>query len=339
MKSQSLCFLVLASFCLVPLLGQGADVSYYGVVKSAQYEQTLTSAPALNATNPYAFTAFVVASTNGVVTNASVKPSNSTPACVLQPQTNDTAWLYVQQFADQGSMDAVFPTGTFLSPVNYTFTIGTTNDGVHTGSLAFSLLGPLTYPSTPQMNNLSAAQSIDTTRDFQVTWNPLGGSTLTIVQFMVMDSASNLVYATPFPFQTGALDGTSTSTVIPAYALPPGTNLTGHLTVGNPGLPNTSSYPGATGVAALVKDTSFPLATRPAPVPPILQILPLPPQASQFELRLIGEPNRFYQIQATDNLSTWTNLFTTNSVSGVFDFVDTNSPNFNLRLYRGKVGQ
>lgn len=327
-------FVFLSSWLMIGVAVHGADVSYYGIVKSAQYVQTNTAAPVLLGTNPYAFSAFVVASTNNVVTNATVS-SSATPTQTLLPDTNGLSWRFSQAFASQTALDTAYPTGSGFSPVNYTMTMYTTNDGVRSGSLSFYLLIlPLSYPATAQLANLPAAQDIDTTRDFTLGWNPLGGSSLTIVQLTILDAASNLVYASPAPFQTGALNGASTSTVIPAYSLPPGALLQGHLTIANPGNPNTNSYPGATGVAALAKDTQFSLATRPAPVPPFLDIL----ASNPFQLLLVGDTNRLYQIEASGDLTNWTSIFSTNSAEGSFEFTDGQS-GLPRRFYRAKVGQ
>jgi hypothetical protein len=329
---------LLLSGLLFPNRLLGADVSYYSVIKSARYEQAVGSAPLPLATNAYGFTALVVPMTNHVVTNATVKPSNSTPLRTLQPDTNGMSLLFTEEFATQTQLDSVYPTGSTLSPASYSVTMYTRNDGVQSGSLSFILLFfPLSYPATPEIANLASAQDIDQTRDVQLAWAPLGGNLLTIVQLSVMDAASNIVYATPAPFQPGALTSSSVSNVIPAYALPPGTSLFGHLTVANPGNPNTNSYPGATGLAALAKDTQFQLTTRPSPTNPVLEVISA--GASPLQLRVRGEPNRLYHVQSSSDLLNWTNLFTTNSSSGVFDYSDSGSFAAARKFYRGKVGQ
>jgi len=186
------------------------------------------------------------------------------------------------------------------------------------------------------LTNLDAAQAIDTTRDFPLTWDSLGGSTLAVVQLTILDSTSNLVFSSPAPFQPGALNGTSTGYVIPAYSLPSGTNLQGHLTIANPGTPNTNSYPGATGIAALAKDTQFPLATRAAPLAPLLS---LEVQASQAVVQLSGESNRLYNLLVSSNLLNWSSLYTTDCLSTGFTFTDPQPATNDARFYRAKVGQ
>lgn len=330
-RSVLIAFLVVSS----PLFA--SDVAFYGVVKSIQFEQVGDASPTEVPTNAYAFNAFAIASTNHVLTNATV----SAPLHVLVPDdTNNISLRWMEQFDTQSALDLAYPSSRSFSPVNYTITMYTVNDGVKSGALSFYLLPPLfaiSQPVTPHLTNFSAAQAIDTTRDFQLGWSSLGGSTLAIVQLSVLDLASNLVYMSPAPFQPGALNGTSLGAVIPAYALPPGTNLMGHLTIANPGFPNTNSYVGATGVPALARDTQFSIVTRAAPVPPRLSVLSAP-GAGDFVLHLEGEPNRLYQIQAGNDFTSWTNLFSTNSANGIFNFIDANPP-LRGRFYRGKVGQ
>ncbi len=338
MKLYVAVLLVFFSLLAIPKSLLAADVSFYGIVKSTQFEQVGDATPTVLPTNAFAFSAFAIASTNNVLTNATVSP----PVHILVPDdTNNISLRWTEQFDSQSALESAYPSGGFLSAVNYTITMYTTNDGMKSGALSFYLLPPLVaiaQPVTPQLTNFSAAQAIDTTCDFQLGWNSLGDSTVAIVQLTILDLASNLVYMTPAPFQAGALNGASFNTVIPAYALPPGTNLVGHLTIANPGLPNTNSYAGATGVPALAKDTQFSIATRPAPVPPRLTVLSAA-GARDFALRLAGEPNRVYQIEASSDFVAWTNLFLTNSENGVFDFTDTNSYAVPERFYRGKVGQ
>jgi hypothetical protein len=90
---------------LVGSLGFGVyalDVSYFGAVKSARYAQTNSSAPALLASNAFAFTAFAI-STNGMLTNATVRPPNTTPARTLTSDTNRMNWQYEEFFNSQAT--------------------------------------------------------------------------------------------------------------------------------------------------------------------------------------------------------------------------------------------
>ncbi len=181
---------------------------------------------------------------------------------------------------------------------------------------------------------MSAAQQIDNRTNFTLTWNSLNGSSLDVVQLLITDAATNLVFASPVPFSSNALNGTSLSVVIPAYVLPAGSRFSGHLTIGKPGLPNTTSYSGATGLGVLARDTEFPLATLP-PAAPRLDVLS--PGVAPVVLGFTGESNRNYQLQGSVNLSNWLDLQLTNSPTGSGVFTDNSSGNFIHRFYRIKV--
>lgn len=319
-----------------------ADAAFYGIIKLQQFTQAPGGNPVTAASNAYSFQAFVVASNSFAVTNATVsfKPSATVVSKALDLETNGLALRFEERFGSQSALDAAYPSGTTFSPVNFTNTLFTVNDGVRRANLNFfiNLFGfnvAISQPGTPVVSNLLAAQVIDNTLDFRLRWNTLG-TDLTLLQFVVLDSGSNTVFATPLPLQPGALNGYSNSVVIPAHTLPAGTNFVAHLTVASPGLPNTNAYAGAVGLAALARDLEFPLVTRPLPE---TVLLVAPPVAGHFQIRLTGDTNRIYRIEATEDFLAWTNLLTTNSLSGDFFFTDPDTPTPSRRFYRGAVGQ
>lgn len=319
-----------------------ADAAFYGIIKLRQFTQEPGGNPVPASSNAYSFQAFVVASNSFAVTNATVsfKPANTPVIKTLALETNGVALRFEERFGSQTALDAAYPSGTTFSPKIYTNTMFTVNDGMRRGNLSFfiNILGfniAIPAPGTPAVSNLVAAQAIDSTLDFRLRWNTLG-TDLTLLQFVVLDGGSNAVFATPLPLQPGALNGYSNAVVIPAHALPAGTNFVAHLTVASPGLPNTNAYAGTFGIAALARDLEFPLVTRPLSAP-VLRIEP--PVAGHFQLRLIGDTNRLYRIEATENFLAWTNLLITNSASGDFLFTDPTTPPPLRRFYRGTVGQ
>jgi hypothetical protein len=245
-------------------------------------------------------------------------------------ETNGLALRFEERFDTQSALDAVYPSrANILDPSTYTLTMTGKHDGARSAKVSYLLV---TMPPTPQVANLGAAQAIDTTSDFTLRWNFLSGSLLDIVQFLVLDSSSNIVFASPLPFQPGALNGASTSAIIPANTLPPGQNLVGHLAIARPGLPNTNSYPGAIGIAALAKETAFRIATLRLPILPRLEVLSS--NAAPFQLRFTGQTNRSYCIQATEDWRTWQNLDFFNLPTGTGTFTDLQSSNFGQRFYR-----
>ncbi|MFM1769350.1 MAG: hypothetical protein RJA22_1879 [Verrucomicrobiota bacterium] len=332
----------LVSLCLLGFLGESstraADVALFSLIKSQTYQQTSAGAPVALASNAFAFNAVVLASSNNVVTNATVDPSNSTPLRQLAAtDPSQVLWRFEERFNTQAALDSVYPNGNIFLPVNYAMAMATVNDGPRSVNLSFSTAALLGYPPTPTVSNATwtAAQGIDTAADFTLRWTASGGAA-DLVQVFISDASSNVVYASPTPPGAGSLTGASNHIVIPAYTLPAASPLSGRLGFIRPGLPETNAYAGAIGVAALAKETDFPLLTRAAPVPPRLEVLNLAPPP--FRLRFTGETNRLYQIQASTDLRTWGTIFTTNSPTGTGTFTDTASSLVEERYYRIRVG-
>lgn len=331
---------ILAGLCVLGALRIvtfGADTDYYGVLKAGMFQREAGAAPQLLSSNAFVFAAFVAGASNNAVTNATVTTSSArVPMAVLAPETNGRFWHFTNTFASQAELDAAYPTGSFLRPERYTYTMGTAHDGAQTADLSFSLLGfPLNYPATPKLVNLAEAQATDTTRDFALRWESLGGSALAIVQLTIMDGSSNVVFMTPAPFQPGALNGASTSAVIPAFTLSGGEMLSGHLSIGNPGMPNTGSYPGATGIAALGKDTGFTIRTLPLPPPP--QVKAATASGDAFTVQVLGEPGRIYALERSDDLQEWTTVLVTNSPAGAIQYAEAATNG--VRLFRARLGR
>ncbi len=315
-----------------------ADAAFFGLVKLRQYAQTPGGNPAELPSNGFSFQAFVIASTNNAVTNATVsfKPSASAVTRTLLPLADGLGLRFEEYFNTLDALDAAYPAGGGFSVVTYTNSLHTLNDGLRRANLTFWIAPPflsITAPTTPAIANLPDAQDIDTSSDFTLRWNSVG-TALTLLQLTILDLSSNVVFASPIPFQDGALNGASNAIVLPAHTLPVNARFEGHLTAANPGLPNTNAYPGAIGVATLAKDLSFPLATRSVP-PPTLTLTPNP--SDTFHLHLAGQPNYYHRLEASQDLLAWTTLALTNPPDGHLHYLDPAPlPNAH-RFYRART--
>jgi hypothetical protein len=58
-----------------------------------------------------------------------------------------------------------------------------------------------------------------------------------------------------------------------------------------------------------------------------------PPQMAAH-LQVVGLPNMRFTIQASTNFVNWVPVLTTNSATGIYDFIDQASPNIPHRFYR-----
>lgn len=315
--------------------GRGADALFYGVVKLHQYEQALGSVPNPLESNGFVFTAFVLNATNNSVTNATVKVPGSATVRPLVSVTNGIARLFQESYDTSTALDAAYPSSASLfNPSVYQLTLSGVSDGTRTASLSYWLVTP---PPTPRLANLAAAQTVDTTADFTLEWEAPGGIVLDLVQLALVDSAGNLAFASPLPFEPGALTGNSSSVTIPAYMLPPGAQLSGHLVIARTSLPNTDSVPGAVGVASLAKDVAFALVTRPPPLAPRLGVVST--AGNRLTLEVQGEPNRNYRLQHSTDLRQWQDLLVTNLLQGSVQVTDPQViRSVDRRFYRMQVG-
>ncbi len=330
--------LVLLAVFLPGRSAKAADALLYGVIKTQLYTQAVSavSASPLPA-NGFVFDALVIPTTNYSITNA-ILGTPSSQQIPLHLVTNGTALIFQQAFSSQSAMDGTYP-GPSAGTITYGMTMYAVHDGVPNGSASYapSFFGA-SYPPVPEPNNLPAAQSIDNTRDCTFTWI-INGSTSANdgVQFVIRDySSNNVFFASPFPFTSNALNGLSDTVTVPYYSLPAGSNLVGDLTIVRvAGSPNTNAYPGATGAAALAINTSFPVATRPAAVPPVLRFTQ---KHAPFQVSYTGEANRIYHLLSATNLvnPAWTNLTNFSTSSG--SYTDSNSLHNSRTFYRMQVG-
>ncbi len=334
-----LCALAIGQAFPVQLMA--GDVGFFGILKLQYLTQAPGAAPVSLASNGFSFQAFVMPAANGAVTNASVKPGNTTPSRALLPDPATGILRFEENFDSALAREMVYPTSAgspIAIPVNYKVTMETVHDGTNSAFLSFYLLPafliPISQPSTPVIQNLIEGQAIDSSADFPLRWSFSGGNALDVVQLLVLDSVSNVVFASPVPFQPQALNGTSNSIVLPAYGLPAAADLIGHLLVARPGF--TNSADGALGFPALAKDVAFPLVTRPAPAPPRLEVLST--NAAPLRLGFLGETNRNYHLHATTNFQSWQDLFITNSPTGWGTFTDPINNQPGHRFYRIQVG-
>ena len=117
-----------------------------------------------------------------------------------------------------GALDAVYGSGDYL----FTVKAVTSNQTV-----TVNFPANLTQPGSPHVSNWSAAQAIDPTKPFTLTWDPMpGGSAADCIYVEVYGD----VFKTPTLGEPGALDGTATSVVIPANRFLPNQTYSGSIT-------------------------------------------------------------------------------------------------------------
>jgi hypothetical protein len=226
---------------------QAGAISLYGVEKSQNYVQSSDSSVNPDSASAFAFKAIGVTSDPSAAGFLTV--AGSMIPDVLS--ANGNLLLFEQDYSSSGALDAGFPAGAY----NLEFFSSAGLEGPATLTL-----GAASYPSvTPLISNFTAAQSIDSTKDFVLNWNSFtGASANDFVQLTVTDSSGNVLFQTGFPGQANALAGSALSATIPANTLQSAGN-TAVVSFNHVASLDTTSLAGATGATIFTKATSLSL--------------------------------------------------------------------------------
>lgn len=276
-----------------------ADVQLYALTRTISNRQSSTAPATTLPTAAYTFAAIIVPATSASVVTATLsKPNAVNHTYTTYP--GSTTLGVGGQFDTKSAMDALYMDGT------YGIQMTTQNDGQRNTYLN---LGPEVFPNTPQVTNFPAAQTINATQAFTVTWSPFsGGGTDDFIQLIIRRANGTTLYATPSVGQTGALNGTVTQTTIPAGTFIPAQVYTATLIYTNVvagflygyGYPIT--VPNAT---TYTKTTEF---TMTAPgTKPILSITTGTPAGSVL-LSWNADIGRTYDLRSSTDLVTWNSV-------------------------------
>jgi hypothetical protein len=247
------------AFCLsllfLPHRLLAQDANFIAVFKSMVFEQNNPFVAALRDEfdgdqKGLNFGVFIAAASSNSISSASVQA----PVGGSQPLNSSNDGLNLEVgFESKLELDATYPDG------NYTVTVNGTNDGAR--NVTVNLSGDA-YPATIRIANWSDAQAVDAGEPFTLSWDPIaGGSSADALLVKVRtDNGSNeqTVFETPFIGAPGQLTGSSTSVVIPANLLAPGTRYEATVLLIKT-IATDLTY--SQTIAAYLKDTKFPLRT------------------------------------------------------------------------------
>lgn len=222
---------------------QGADVWNYTAERGSFYSQTSAGAPTAVAGTPYAFRAVVEGDVFGAIFDASIR----TPLggdLVLQVDDNSGALVTEIQMPTLSALNTIAPSGA------YTYLFDTENDGVTVVQID---LDSTAFPTAiPQVSNFAAAQQIDASADFTLTFNNFGNQTGTERwELEVLEDG----------FQVLSDSGTGGSVTIPGEALSANSTYDARLRFVREADRDTTSYPGAIGTFEVYNETQFTIST------------------------------------------------------------------------------
>ncbi len=189
--------------------------------------------------------------TNVTVTLPNAAVSNLVQNSLLSPEKFEMA-VYMTNLA---AFNSNFPTG------NYVFNV-TANGSTQPNTVTMPADA---QPNAPQITDFTAAQSVNPSQPFTLTWNTFtnGGSTDWV--FLSIPLGNTQAFQSPIYGQSNTLTGTASSFTIPAGTLQPNTNYNASLLFGHV-VPTTNGV--IINVAGIGSVTGFTISTRagtPAP--------------------------------------------------------------------------
>jgi methionine-rich copper-binding protein CopC len=283
------------------------------------YVQTSASPPALNPSTPYGIIAEVSLVSNLTASAASLTLPDSAVSNLDNLLGDGQTFLMFGLDTNLTELDAAWPDG------NYTFK--TTGASLPAVTVAFNLA----QPNAPQIANFAAAQAVDSTKPFTLSWNAFSNRVGTNEIFVSIgyDPCAGTGFSTNLP-------GTATSTTIPAGALLPGSNYV-NSTLGFLNTTGTSSAsPKYTAGVVRSSVTSFTLTTIGGSGSGSLSLAKPVWSGGALTFAITASPGKTITVQYSTTLEagSWTTLLTTNSGSGTVTVTDTPSKTVPAHFYR-----
>jgi hypothetical protein len=285
----------------------------FTVVEAAEYVQTNASGAVPDGTNAFVFEGVVKLATNlsGSVTTAVLTVPGQSP--VLMTEFGKSEFIFEVFTNALSNLTAAYPAG------DYEFTVSNS-------TITVPLPAGYVPPNPPTLSDYAAAQAIDASNDFTLTWNAfVGGRRGDLISVSVDVDTGNGNFSSGDYGCPGQLDGTATSIVIPSNAL--STNSTYRATIGFVRILtlDTNSIPGDALLGGMETITQTTLHTgpilNPAPPPILSNAAVLPGGGVQFNV--MTTPGLTYTVQYNSDLSNpsgWTTLLTTNAVTNAVTF-------------------
>ena len=247
--------------------GSGTNAfTFFEVGEYTYYGQTSPSPPVLYPHITYEFFAQTLLSSNRTATNVTVTiPVRSAVSNLVEdlltPERFSTAVYNTNLLA---AFTTNFPSGNYIFNVSAV----TSNQQVTVNLPAY------VPPNAPQVSNYAAAQSVNPSQPFTLTWNTFtNGGSADWILFQIDGGLGGTLFQTPVFGQPNAMNGTATSVMIPAHTLTAGSTNTAVLAFYH----ITSSTNGTiVAGAAVASATLFTIITTAgsAATPPLLTIRP-----------------------------------------------------------------
>jgi hypothetical protein len=307
--------------CTSPL--NDGTYSKFSVIELAEYSQTNASGTVPFVSNSFAFEATIDLATNLSASAATLTLPGQTTATNMF-MTGSGSFIVIALTNSFSNVTAAYPDGT------YKFTISNTTTSV-------PLPAGSALPNAPTLSDYDAAQAIDPTKDFTLSWAPFtGGRTKDVITIVLTGSLGTVFKSDDFGCP-GALNGTSTSILIPSNTLSSSQTYRAEIGFVKVGTLDTNSVHGD---ALLAGTEAFTIATvatasETTSAPVLTNTTRLSGGTIQFDLATT--PGVTYTIQFNEDLNNsagWSSLLTTDAVATSLTFTNTPPAGVNAGFYR-----
>jgi len=290
------------------------------------YGQAFNAQPTPDVGEPYIYLATTTLASNRTTTGITLAFPSGGVSNLVQNISQPENWVFGGYRTNEAILETNFPPG------NYTFMVNATTSN-ETKAVVYP--ASLVQPGAPRLANLAAAQAVDSTQPFTLSWDPfVGGTPTDYIQAVLTTN-----WQSPNIGTAGALDGTATSVTIPVGILAPGKTYTAsvgfsHATLATNGTEATYVY------RATI--TQFLLTTKlsAGTVTPVITNGVWSGGVFGFDL-LTGSGQTVTVVSTTNAASpvaTWPILLTTNSPGPTIHISDPRSGASPAQFYRVRDG-
>jgi hypothetical protein len=306
--------------------GSGTNATTtFTVGKTYLYDQNSTAAATPDPTSPYAASAAAVMASNRVATAVTVTLPNSSVSNLTQEVLRHERFDLFASYTSLATMNGTWGDAT------YTFNIY--SNGVNTLTGTANLSSGIVQPSAPHLANYTAAQSVDASQSFTLSWDAFSGGTAS--DFIYVNIGD--IFVTPEPGKPGALAGMVTSVQIPAGTLGANSNYQSFVTFYHVLATSNATY---TSIAYRGASTKFTLTTVSGGGSGPLVLTNAAKAAGSFSFDVISTNGQTFTLECTSNLTsvTWQTWLTTNSPTGHLRLTDSRANTNRNFFYRARNG-
>lgn len=198
------------------ITGTNATTAFV-IGKSYLNLQNSAGAPTPNPFPACAFIATTALSSNQSANTVTLTLPSGGTSNLFYTIVNPGEFIFNADETNRAQFESVFPEGDYVFDARSS----SSNEQVKA-----TLPASMAQPNAPHVSNYDAAQSMNPSQPFTVTWDPfVGGTAADLVSLSVGYHA----FQTPSPGTNGALNGLATSVTIPAGTLVPNSNYVAQL--------------------------------------------------------------------------------------------------------------